>query len=97
MKRFLLLFVCLSAVVVGLGSCRTLVKTEIEYVVPELNFPTWPNPGPVDFPFEDGVISVPVDYFRQLYDYKKDIEGVEEYYSRCKELYLEGGLNGRKE
>lgn len=72
-------------------SCKSApVENEYEYVFPVLNFPEWPNPGNEDFEinFDKRVIEVPLSYWDEIFYYKKDIEAVEEYYLKYKNLYL---------
>lgn len=89
MKKFLIVAFCVFASLFSVGCRSTEVVTE--YVVPDLNFPTWPNPGPDNFPFDDKTetISVPLDYMEKLYVFKKDVKALEEYYDKIKELYME--------
>lgn len=101
MKRILIiLFIALIPCLLPIifSGCSS-TKIEYEYIVPELSFPVWPNPGSEDFPLdpETNNAEVPLEYLKRLANYKKDINALEKYYLRCKELYNNEELNnGRK-
>ena len=88
MKKFFVFVFCIFIAFSSVGCKSTEVVTE--FVVPDLNFPSWPNPGLENFPFDDGTNSVivPLDYWEKLLFFKKDVKALEEYYKKVKELYM---------
>lgn len=75
-----------------LTSC---VSTKIKYVVPDIDFPTFPlvenisNNG-------DGTVTVDSDWIVRLAEYSIKIKETEDNYMGIKELYENGGEKNRQ-
>lgn len=70
-----------------LTGCATTKKiTEVEYVVPGIIFPEFPE---LVTEYEDSTdrVYMSLDEFERLYRFKLRYDGIQEYYKRTKELY----------
>lgn len=60
----------------------------IKYVVPELVFPIFPAP-PAEVSYDDATetVTMPLEYYTQIYNYKVQVDSVEHVYNVTKELW----------
>jgi len=76
--------------------CQTSPKIEFVHEVPAIVFPTFPPPDCVTFDEANGLVSMPLWYWLMIAEYKIDIDALEVYLDRLRELSREklGVLNG---
>ena len=67
-------------------ACATTPKIEVVHEIPDLTFPVFPPPDPVTFDQETGLVSMPLWYWKDIAEYKIDVDAIEEYISRVREL-----------
>ena len=77
-------------------ACQTSQKIEFVHEVPAIVFPTFPPPDCVTFDEETELVSMPLWYWLLIANYKIDMDAIEEYLDRLRELNREklGVLNG---
>lgn len=78
-----------------MNSC-TSTRTEYEYITPDVVFPIFPEPDGVTLDEEGGVVSMPLEYYIRIAEYKRDVDKVRRQIERMHELYNGGGQEERK-
>jgi hypothetical protein len=68
-------------------SCRS-APLKIEYIreVPDVVFPVFPPPDCVSFDAETETVSMPLWYWQDIAEYKIDIDAIEEYLSKLRNI-----------
>lgn len=78
----------LSGIMLLLTSCITAKEIEYRFVVPEIDFPEFPvwekEEEIVDF--ENRTVTIPIDVYIELAEYKADITATEEMYGKLRVL-----------
>lgn len=71
-----------------LQSCTTTKEIDYKYVVPEINWPDFPEWEKEDeiVDFENRTVALPMDVYFELAGYKVDIKATETAYKRLREL-----------
>ena len=69
-----------------MNSCES-VKVEYVYDVPPVVFPAFPDPEPVTIDEETGIVTMPLDYYVRIAEYKRDVDKVQAQLERTRELY----------
>lgn len=74
-KTVCIVVLMLSALTLLSVSCRTCPETpEIEPLKIPLSWPTWPTPDEVSM--EDGVVSMPLEYWLQVTEYVIEVDRI---------------------
>ncbi|MBQ9239457.1 MAG: hypothetical protein IJ191_09155 [Treponema sp.] len=68
------------------NSCGS-VKIEYVYDVPNVVFPAFPDPEPVTVDEKTGIVTMPLDYYVRIAEYKRDVDKVQAQLERIRELY----------
>jgi hypothetical protein len=70
-----------------IASCRS-APPKIEYIreVPDVIFPVFPPPDCVAFDEETETVSFPLWYWQKIAEYKIDVDAIEEYFSRLRNI-----------
>lgn len=78
----------LSVSMLLLTSCVTQKEIEYRYVVPEMDWPEFPefNREDLIFDYDSEMVSIPFEEFVQLAAYKNLIKATEDGYNRLREL-----------
>lgn len=63
-------------------SCAT--DTVVEYIVPDVVFPSFPNPDCAEYDEESDKVAVPLWWWVDLAEYKVDVDAVEQYLDALK-------------
>jgi hypothetical protein len=68
-------------------SCRS-APLKVEYVreVPDVVFPVFPPPDCVSFDLETEIVSMPLWYWQDIAEYKLDVDALEEYLLKLRNL-----------
>lgn len=64
-------------------SCAS-TKTVVVHEYPDVTFPTFPDPEPVTLDGE--TVTMPLWYYIKIAEYKADVDKIEEYLQRLREL-----------
>lgn len=71
-------------------SCES-VKTEYVYDVPRVVFPVFPDPEPVALDEKTGMVTMPLEYYTRIAEYKRDVDKVQAQLERTRALYEKQG------
>jgi hypothetical protein len=72
-------------------SCRTVPKIEIVHEIPDVTFPVFPPPDCVALDPETELVSMPLWYWQEVAEYKIDVDAIEEYFIRLRNIDNEAG------
>lgn len=70
-------------------ACQTSPRIEIVYDVPDVTFPAFPPPDCVTLDDETGTVSMPLWYWLLIANYKIDVDAIEKYIDRLRDLKRE--------
>lgn len=65
-------------------TCCASTKTVVIHDVPDVEFPVFPDPDPVVLDGDN--VSMPLWYFTKIAEYKADIDKIEAYFKKLREL-----------
>ena len=68
-------------------SCVSSPKTIVIHDVPDVEFPTFPDPEPVALDGE--TVTMPLWYFTKIAEYKADVDKIEVYFKKLRELKVD--------
>ena len=63
---------------------ETKVVTKVIHDVPDVEFPVFPDPDPVTL--EGETVSMPLWYYIKIAEYKADVDKIELYFEKLREL-----------
>ena len=64
-------------------SCAS-TKTVVVHDVPDVTFPTFPDPDPVTL--DGDVVSMPLWYFTKIAEYKADVDAIQKTFEELRKL-----------
>jgi hypothetical protein len=65
-------------------SCRTVKSIEYIHEIPDISFPVFPVPDCVTFDADTETVSMPLDYWQKIAEYKIDIDAIQKYLDKLK-------------
>jgi len=74
----------LTGLILLLTCCVSTTKTVVVHDVPDVTFPTFPDPDPVTLDGE--TVSMPLWYFTKIAEYKADVDKIEAYLNELRKL-----------
>lgn len=83
-NRNLILAIILTGLILLSTSCVSSPKTVVVHDVPDVEFPTFPDPEPVVLDGE--TVTMPLWYFTKIAEYKADVDKIEAYMKKLREL-----------
>jgi len=82
-SRNLILVLMLIGSILLSASCVS-TKTVVVHDVPDVEFPVFPDPDPVVL--DGDTVSMPLWYFQKIAEYKADVDKIEAYLKKLREL-----------
>ena len=70
--------------ILSMTSCASAPKTVVIHDVPDVTFPTFPDPDPVTLVGD--TVSMPLWYYEKIAEYKADVDKIEAYMKKLREL-----------
>lgn len=72
-----------------LPGCQTVRRTEYKYIVPNLDFPSFPSAeGNVSYDDKTGNVVMSLDYYMRIYEFKVQVDAMKTIYTRLQsEVY----------
>ena len=70
-------------------ACQTSPRIEYIHEVPDVVFPTFPPPDSVTLDDETEIVSMPLWYWLAIANYKIDVDAIEAYLDRLREIQKE--------
>ena len=67
-------------------SCVSTSKTVVIHDVPDVTFPTFPDPDPVSVDMTTGVVSMPLWFYEKIGEYKVNVDKIEAYMDELRKL-----------
>jgi hypothetical protein len=86
-RNYRIILTALIVLMTLTASCQN-APPKIEYIreVPDIVFPVFPPPDCVSFDPETEIVSMPLWYWQDIAEYKLDIDALEEYLSRLRNI-----------
>lgn len=76
-----------SGLTLSTTACRT-TRVETQVVVPEISFPAFPDPaGWASLDEETETVSMPLEYYARIFEYKVRVDEARTVYERIWEMY----------
>jgi hypothetical protein len=67
-------------------SCRTTPQIEYIHEIPDVVFPVFPSVDSVTYDDEIGLVSMPLELWMDIAEYKIDVDAIEEYLTRLRKI-----------
>ena len=83
-NRNLIKAIILLVLILPLICCVSSPKTVVVHDVPDVEFPTFPDPEPVTLDGEN--VTMPLWYFTKIAEYKADVDKIEAYLDELRKL-----------
>ena len=83
-SRNLIKAIILLVLILPLICCVSTPKTVVVHDVPDVEFPVFPDPEPVKLDGE--TVTMPLWYFTKIAEYKADVDKIEAYMKKLREL-----------
>jgi hypothetical protein len=65
-------------------SCQTVKTIEYIHEIPNIDFPIFPVPDFVTFDDVTETVSMPLDYWQKMAEYKIDIDAIQKYLNKLR-------------
>ena len=75
--------VLLTSLLLAFSSCAT-TKNNTVIEIPDITFPVFPDPAPAVFDEKTNTVSMPLDYWLLITEYKDDVDRVQTYLDRLR-------------
>ena len=83
-NRNLILAIILTGLILLSTSCVSSPKVVVVHDVPDVTFPTFPDPDPVVLNGE--TVEMPLWYFTKIAEYKADVDAIEKTFNELRKL-----------
>jgi hypothetical protein len=67
-------------------SCRTTPRIEYIHEIPDVIFPVFPSVDSVTYDDETDLVSMPLELWMDIAEYKIDVDAIEEYLVRLRNI-----------
>lgn len=72
--------------ILSMTSCVSTTKTVVIHDIPDVTFPTFPDPDPVSVDMTTGVVSMPLWFYEKIGEYKVNVDAIEKTFKELREL-----------
>jgi hypothetical protein len=67
-------------------SCKTIPQIEYIHEIPDVIFPVFPSVDSATYDDETGIVSMPLELWLDIAEYKIDVDAIEEYLSGLRNI-----------
>jgi hypothetical protein len=72
--------------ILSITACGTTPRVEYIHEIPDVTFPVFPPPDCVLYDEETDLVSMPLWYWQKIAEYKIDVDAIETYINRLREI-----------
>jgi hypothetical protein len=76
--------------IISITACETTPKVEYIHEIPDVTFPVFPPPDSVAYDEASDTVSMPLWYWQKIAEYKIDVDAIEAYINRLRNIDITG-------